>query len=890
MEGADVAIDATRTTLPQAGGVRHRLVEHVRLPLHRDAYALALNSAFTAGTGLVYWIVAAHAFSTHDVGLNSALISAMTFLSGMASLNLPNIIVRFLPESGDRTVSRVICAYTAAGALAACAAVVFIVGIGWWTPPLSFLGSDRSLEAWFVFSTVAWCLFVIQDSVLTALGRAVWVPVENAVFSILKLALLVLAATAMPRYGIFVSWTIAMLVSVAGVNLLIFTRLMRAGRFVRSEGIEVRNRAFARYFAADYACSVAWLSNLYLMPLIVTAVAGATTNAYWTLAFAVALPLYAVSQNIGTSLMLHGTIDREALPMLARKAAVQGARVLIPAVVLLVLIAPVLLSLFGPSYAQRSTIVLRLLAIGVLPNLLITLSVHIARVQRRLRRAVIALGAEALIALGLATPLIKALGVTGVGIGWTGAQVVVAMGLLLTWRRSFQLDEAAVPAVPIPGEPRHTFPDPGEPLQLADPGEPHPLLGALFADLQRIGLSWMLLRVPSCLAAPTGDVDIMVAPQDASALRDCAQGLGFAALPGWDTAPDLILVRYDRPSDRWLVLDVSTTICFRAHGADSLASETERVLGDRSLRAGIALPADADAFWLLLLHCLLDKGYVASHHLVRLRSLAASASYSPLGSQVCSVAGSACAESEFIAAALSGDADELTRLGVELASRLRRRRTVGQRLRALRKRVLRAAHRPLLLRRRRGPSLALLGPNGVGKSTAAAQLQRSVPFDVRIVYMGMWKSPDRPRSSLWVPLEIATRPLRIWWRYLKAQYHQLRGRVVVFDRYVYDALLPPAGPIGLSKRVYFLLLAHLIPRPRAAVFLDVSGRTAYARKPEATPDELESERLLYAELTRRSFPVDLVDAGADADTVRAEITSILWRELTLRWRGALAPV
>jgi O-antigen/teichoic acid export membrane protein len=886
-----MVIDATPRTLPQAGRVRRRLVEHVQLPLHRDGYALALNSAFTAATGLVYWIVAAHAFTTHAVGLNSALIAAMTFLSGMASLNLPNIIVRFLPESGDRTVSRVICAYTAAGALAACAAVVFIVGIGWWTPPLSFLGSDSGLEVWFVFSTVAWCLFVIQDSVLTALGRAVWVPVENAVFSVLKLALLVLAATAMPRYGIFVSWTIAMLVSVAGVNLLIFTRLMRPARFRRSEAVEVRNRAFACYFAADYACSVAWLSNLYLMPLIVTAVAGATTNAYWALAFAVALPLYAVSQNIGTSLMLHGTIDREALPTLARKAAVQGARVLLPAVVLLVLSAPVLLSLFGPSYAQRSTTVLRLLAIGVLPNLVITLSVHIARVQRRLRRAVIALGAEALIALGLATPLIKAMGVTGVGIGWTGAQLVVAAGLLVTWRSSFQLDQAAVPAGPMPDEPAdHTFPDPGEPLPFPDLGEPHPVLGALFADLQRRGLRWALLRVPSCLAAPTGDVDILVAREDSSALRDCAGALGFVALPGWDTAPDLILMRYDRPSDCWLVLDVSTTICFRSPGGDSLAGETERVLTDRSLRPGITLPADADRFWLLLLHCVLDKGYVASHHLARLRSLAAFASQSPLGTQVCSAAGAAWAETQFIAAASSGDKDELTRLGCELASGLRQRRTAGQRLRALHKRTVRAARRLLLLRRRRGLSLALLGPNGVGKSTAAAQLQRSVPFDVRIVYMGMWKSPDRPRSSLWVPLEIATRPLRIWWRYLKAQYHQLRGRVVVFDRYVYDALLPPAGPMALSKRVYFLFLAHLIPRPRAAVFLDVSGRTAYARKPEATPDELESERLLYAELTRRSFPVDLVDAGADADTVRAEITTILWRELTLRWRGALATV
>ena len=62
---------------------------------------------------------------------------------------------------------------------------------------------------------------------LTALGRAIWVPIENAVFSLLKLGLLAALAALVPVYGIFVSWTIAMLVSVAGVNLIIFARLIR---------------------------------------------------------------------------------------------------------------------------------------------------------------------------------------------------------------------------------------------------------------------------------------------------------------------------------------------------------------------------------------------------------------------------------------------------------------------------------------------------------------------------------------------------------------------------------------------------------------------------------------------------------------------------------------
>ena len=889
MRRADAVAEVLPRTRPHSAGMRRRVSEHVRIPLHRDAYALALNSAFTAATGLLYWIVAAKAYSAHAVGLNSALISAMLFLAGLASLNLPNILVRFLPQSGERILSRVVWAYAISAAVAACAAVVFLVGVSSWSPRLGFLRSDRGLQTWFVFSTIAWCIFAIQDSVLTALGRAVWVPVENAVFSFVKLGLLAAAAASLPRYGIFVSWTAAMLVSVAGVNFLIFTRLMRRPDVRSSKSVPaIRDGAFARYFVADYACSMAWISTANLMPVLVTAAAGATVNAYWALAYAVALPLYSFSTNIGTALLLHGATNRTALPTLVRRAAVQGAWLLLPSAALVALLAPYLLSLFGASYAHRSTTVLRLLALGVLPNFVTVLAVNIARVRRRLGRAVVALSAEAAIALGLATPLLHSMGITGVGVGWVCAQCVVALGLALTWRSSFQTGvhrAGAGPrhsALPATREPEHQ----GASCRAT---AAHPVLGALFARLEHEGLQWTLLRIPSSLSAPTGDVDLLVAPSDAGALRQAATDIGFVALPGWDSAPDLILIRYDRPSDRWLVLDVSTSVSFRSPRSWELPDATDQVLRRCRLADGIRVPADPDAFWLLLLHCLLDKRRVAEHHLGRLRAMAAAAPDSPLAASLCSAAGPEFAVSDFVDAVVAGDDGSLVELAGRLTSQLRRRRPLPERLRVLRSGVARTLQKPLLLRRRKGVSLALLGPNGVGKSTAAAALQQSLPFDLRIVYLGLWKASAKPRGRVAAALEVAGRPWRIWLRYLTAQYHQFRGRVVVFDRYVYEAHMPSRPPLLLAKRAYHLFLAHAVPRPCAAVVLDVSGDIAYGRKQENPPEELEAERCVYTELTRRVRFIELVDASADAATVRAEITTIVWRELVLRWQGAPAP-
>ena len=423
----------------------------------------------------------------------------------------------------------------------------------------------------------------------------------------------------------------------------------------------------------------------------------------------------------------------------------------------------------------------------------------------------------------------------------------------------------------------------------------HPVLRELFAELERRELRWSLLRVPSDPAAPSGDVDVLVAPSDAASLREAASELGFAALPGWDSAPNLILVFYDPPSDTWLLLDVLVAVEFRRPRGWQLPGAAEQVLAHRMVTKGMAVPADADAFWLLLLHCLLDKGQVGPHHRGTLRRLAPVGLQSPLAAAVREAAGGgarfrgAPGEPSFtpellVEAARSERWDTLAALGDHLAVALRRRRRLRERCRVLLRDLAALARKPLLLPRRRGISLALIGPNGVGKSTAADGLRRAFPFESRVMYMGVWKAASATRGRGAAVAEILSRPMRIWLRYLIAAYHQLRGRLVVFDRYVYEALLPAQPPLVAIKRVYFWLIAHSLPAPRVVVVLDTPGDVAYGRKQENPPDELEFERRFYAQLPARVACAQLIDASADAQRVRAEITTLMWEALKSRWR------
>ena len=68
--------------------------------------------------------------------------------------------------------------------------------------------------------------FTLQDSVLTGLHAAAWIPLENTLYAIAKLVLLVAVASLLPFAGPFVAWNLPLVPAIVLVNYLIFRRLL----------------------------------------------------------------------------------------------------------------------------------------------------------------------------------------------------------------------------------------------------------------------------------------------------------------------------------------------------------------------------------------------------------------------------------------------------------------------------------------------------------------------------------------------------------------------------------------------------------------------------------------------------------------------------------------
>jgi len=415
------------------GGSIERLTAHSRQPLYRNAYALIASSGLTSALGLAYWILAARIYPADTVGFNAAAISAMMFLAGLAQLNLISVLVRFVPESGRLARRLILAAYGISIVIALVASLAFLTGFRLWTPALAGLSSSAWLVVWFVASTMAWCVFVLEDSAMTGLRRATWVPVSNGMFALAKMALLVVLAGFAPTYGIFGSWTLALAVSLIFTNALIFGRLIPrflASAAGNSRGLPVRS--IARYLSADYIASIFWLTCTTLLPVIVTSVVGVRMNAYFFLAWQIGYSLHILSISTGSSFIVEAVIFRDELAEYSRRVFRHNLRITVPVATAVALVAPYLMQVFGRAYAAEGTNLLRFLALAAVPFSIVSLAISVARVQRRMRRVVSVLAAMCVAVLLLTEVLLRTMGLSGVGIAWLAVQLLLAAIVLPT--------------------------------------------------------------------------------------------------------------------------------------------------------------------------------------------------------------------------------------------------------------------------------------------------------------------------------------------------------------------------------------------------------------------------------------------------------------------------
>ncbi len=406
-----------------------------------------------------------------------------------------------------------------------------------------------------------------------------------------------------------------------------------------------------------------------------------------------------------------------------------------------------------------------------------------------------------------------------------------------------------------------------------------PLLADVFTALSQAGVCYCVLRGHDRLdAVEEGDVDLLVEESQLGEAAAVLAALGFVRLRAWGRSPHHFFVAYDGRRDRWLKLDIVTRIAYGRPFHVWQTRMADGLLAHRQPWRNTWIPSPEDEFVTLLLHCVVDKGQFPAHWGERLKQLAGEVrDDARLASALLAYWGNHMAPEDVVALVRAEAWEKLLAARPLVVRHLARRGPLGAMLRRWRDWLARKAQVLVGLVRPQHPDVALLAPDGAGKSTLAVALQETFFFPVHVEYMGLYQKGARRSRHRLPGLGLLAALWTQWRRYARARLYRARGHLVLFDRYTYDALLvQPTRREGLLRRLRRRLLAHACPAPNLVLLLDAPGQVLFQRKREHSPGRLEQQRQQYLTVTERLPHAVILDAMADPETVRRAATAHIW--------------
>ena len=416
---------APRGPLALLAGLRREL----SVPLYRNAYALMANTAGNSILGLLYWVLAARTFPDAAVGRGNALIALMMLVSTFTQLNWSGALIRFLPRAGRSARRLLLTAYLMATGLAAVAAAAVMAYCHFARAPDDPLYVSAGVAVWFVVATVAWSVFNLQDAALTGMRSAVWVPLENGLYGLVKLVLLVVVARTSLSDGVFASWTIPVIALLVPVNLLLFRRILPRHASAEPDAPPPGRRVLARYMAGDYAAQAFTQLSSTFLPVLVVSLLGAAQGAYYLPAQTAFAAMGMLATAITSSLVVEAARDEQATHRLARAMLRRICVLVLPAGAFVGLAAPWLLELFGSQYRAGATTVLQLMMLSLLPRVPVALYVTKCRLDNRTGTLALLQFTQAAVVIGGTAVFAPTAGLVAVGWSVLAAEVVPALAV-----------------------------------------------------------------------------------------------------------------------------------------------------------------------------------------------------------------------------------------------------------------------------------------------------------------------------------------------------------------------------------------------------------------------------------------------------------------------------
>ena len=399
-------------------------------PLYRNSIAMILNSAFSAIFGLLFWIAAARTMTSKDIGLATAAISAATLIVGLSRLGLEEGLMRYLPDCKNKSgLYSTIAAVTLA--LALILATVFLAGLEIFSPALIFIRKGWFLPVFYVYIAIS-SVYATQNIALIALRKADLSFVQNLLLGTRIPIMLFIAFLGV--IGVFSALGIAYT-----ITFLFGTyALYKYGLSINQNFDITAIRKILKFSLGNYTAGIFAMAPTALIPLMIVNTVGAKENAYFYVAYYVALLFIMIPNAVSTSLFVEGSHN---LPIKENvlKSVKMILLLLLPSLAFIFLFGDKLLLLFSKEYSEQSFDILRLLSASSLFSAVISIYNSIKKIQNEVRMINYLNFALSALIIGLGYVSLSKSGLVGLGYAWMWANAVICAVVvgMVVWREKW---------------------------------------------------------------------------------------------------------------------------------------------------------------------------------------------------------------------------------------------------------------------------------------------------------------------------------------------------------------------------------------------------------------------------------------------------------------------
>lgn len=333
-------------------------------PIYLNSFYLMLSSLTASATGFIFWVIVARFYTVTDVGVASAIISAVGLISVISLLGLDISLVRFIPDNKCKTNELInTCVYLVVVISLVTSLVISLVVLS-----IGILEDSPQTPNVEVLPIILITLSLVT-SVQSLQNQGIFVGLRKNKYSFFQTISSVIRLGLVPILAFVGSIGIILAYGISSIFALIlgFVIMKKLDCFPHFRMNKSVLHKIIHFSLGNYIARVFEILPTYLMPLIIITMLNAEASAYFYIAWSISMLLLIISKSVSSSLLAEATHNPENIRSLLKRSLLWTFGLLIPTIITICLSGEYVLLMFGSNYAENAYDILIILGIASIP-------------------------------------------------------------------------------------------------------------------------------------------------------------------------------------------------------------------------------------------------------------------------------------------------------------------------------------------------------------------------------------------------------------------------------------------------------------------------------------------------------------------------------------------